>query len=170
MLEIQVRTVAAQRVVTEKKTVDQAQLMEWLPGAMGRTYEAAEAAGGWTPSNELAWLGRENLKAEPVFIVIYEGNPNEGPTEIEVCTLVAADIPDGDGVRTIPAHQEAFAHLTRTEADPSVLGAAYEELASWILGGGKQMAGAPREIYYTDYFGAAPDDIVCDLAWPVTGS
>ena len=30
--------------------------------------------------------GRDHVGDEPVFIVIYEGNPNEGETAVECCT------------------------------------------------------------------------------------
>ena len=58
--------------------MDQAALESWLPVTMSRVLKAAgDAAAGTT---DQPYLERDHLPHEPVFIVIYEGNPNEGET------------------------------------------------------------------------------------------
>lgn len=47
------------------------------------------------------------------------------------------------------------------------LGSVYEASEKWVGGQGLTVAGAPRETYWTDFFSAAPDDEVFDVAWPV---
>src|SRR5258708_5506100 len=88
MFDIQLREVPGQLMVTEQRTVNQAELVVWLPGAMGRVSKAAEALGGVLRSATLPYLLRADHPVEPVFVVLYEGNPNDGPAPVEVCAPV----------------------------------------------------------------------------------
>ena len=170
MFEIKQRDVPEQLVVTEQRTVNQAELVEWLPGAMGRVARAAEAQGGIVTTTDLPWLLRDG-PAQSVFIVIYEGNPNEGPVPVEVCAPIGAGggrEPDGDvPTRLVPAHREAYVRLTRAQTEPATLGSAYMEVERWVGAQGLEVAAAPREVYWRDYFSAGPDDEVFDVAWPI---
>jgi effector-binding domain-containing protein len=136
---------------------------------MARVARSAEGLGGVTGSSSLAWLRREGRPSEPVFIVIYEGNPNEGEVPVEVCAPVSDGNEGANGATTrhVPAHREAYVRLTKTQTEPSVLGSAYEAVERWAGSQGLEVAGAPREVYYTDYYAAAPADEVFDVAWPV---
>lgn len=168
MFDIKLRDVPEQVVVTEQRSVNQAQLIEWLPPAMGRVARAADGLGGIAKTTSMPWLLRGG-PPESVFIVIYEGNPNEGEVPVEVCAPLDAE-PAGsvDGaVRRVPAHREAYVRLTRAQTEPATLGSAYVEVERWIGAQGMEVAAAPREVYYRDYFTAAPEDEVFDVAWPV---
>ena len=77
-MDVRTREVPAQVVVTEQRMVDQESLERWLPGAMGRVHKAAGSIAGGTA--EQPFLLRGQAGDEPVFIVIYEGNPNEPMT------------------------------------------------------------------------------------------
>src|SRR4029453_7901743 len=109
MIEVRLRDVPEQHVVTETRAVDQAALEAWLPGAMARVAQRARNAGGLLGTTDWPFLDRSGPD-EPTFITIYEGNPNEGPTEVEVCATVAAG-----GDRTVPAHREAYARVTKSQ-------------------------------------------------------
>jgi hypothetical protein len=161
-MKIQLRDVPEQHVVTETRSVDQAELEAWLPGAMARVAERARAAGGLLGTTDWPFLGRSGAD-EPVFITIYEGNPNEGPTPVEVCATVAAG-----GDRTIPAHREAYARVTKDDVTSGSLGGVYEGIEKWISANGLAVARAPRETYWTDFGDAAGEDEVFDVAFPVT--
>jgi hypothetical protein len=163
MVEIQVRDVPEQPVVTEIHTVDQAELAAWLRGAMARVADRARAAGGLLGTADWPFLQRPGHPDEPVFIAIYEGNPNLGPVPVEVCATVAAG-----GDRTIPAHREAYARVTKAHVLGGTLGGVYEAIEKWIAANGLTVARAPRETYWTDFMSAAPDDEVFDVAFPVT--
>jgi len=163
MIKIQLRDVPEQHVVTEVRSVDQAGLEAWLPGAMARVAERARAAGGLLGTADWPFLARSDRPDEPVFITIYEGNPNEGPTPVEVCATVAAG-----GDRAIPAHREAFARVTKSHVTSGELGGVYEAIEKWIAANGLAVARAPRETYWTDFPAAAADDEVFDIAFPVT--
>jgi hypothetical protein len=173
-VEISVRDVPEQVVVLEQRMVDQAALEAWLPGAMKRVLDAAGQGSVGTAS--LPFLNRPAEPNEPVFIVIYEGNPNEGEVAVEVCTPVSGEPVPGGAVsgepavvttRTIPAHREAYARVTKATVESGGLGAVYGDSEAWVAANGFEIAAAPRETYWTDFYSAAPDDGVFDVAWPI---
>ena len=163
MVEVRLRDVPQQHVVTETRTVDQAGLEAWLPGAMARVAERARAAGGLLGTTHWPFLERSGRPDEPIFLAIYEGNPNEGPTEVEVCATVASG-----GDRSIPAHREAFARVTKSLVTTGELGGVYESIEKWVSANGLSIARAPRETYWTDFPAAADTDEVFDVAFPVS--
>jgi effector-binding domain-containing protein len=163
MVEIQLREVPEQHVVTTTRTVDQAGLEAWLPDAMALVAERARASGGLLGTADWPFLQRPGGPDEPVFVTIYEGNPNEGPTPVEVCATVATG-----SDRSIPAHREAFARVTKYHVTSGALGGVYEAIEEWIAAHGLAVARAPRETYWTDFTSAAADDDVFDIAFPVT--
>jgi effector-binding domain-containing protein len=168
-LEIDVRDVPELLVVTEQRNLSQAELTGWLPGAMARVATAA-GGGGSMLSSTAPWLKRDGRPAGPVFIVIYDGNPNEGEVPVEVCAPLAADgaEPAAAATRRLPAHREAYVRLTKAETEPpEKIGAAYGAVEAWVRGQGFEIAAPPREVYYTDYFGAGPGDEVFDVAFPI---
>jgi len=163
MDEVRLRDVPEQHVVTEMRSVDQAGLQAWLQDAMARVAERARAAGGLLGTEDWPFLERPGQPDEPVFIAIYEGNPNEGPTPVEVCATVASD-----GDRAIPAHREAYTRVTKAQVLSGELGEVYEAVEKWVVGNGLAVARAPRETYWTDFPAAADGDEVFDIAFPVT--
>lgn len=162
MVEVRVREVPEQHVVSETREVDQAQLEAWLPGAMARVAERARAAGGLLGTADWPYLDRSSLSDEPVFLTSYEGNPNEGPTPVEVCATVAVG-----GDRTIPARREAYVRVTKGQVVSGQLGGVYEAVEKWVAANGFAIAAAPRETYWTDFVSAADGDEVFDVGFPV---
>ena len=160
-IDVRLRDVPEQHVVVETQTLDQAGLEAWLPGAMSRVAE--RAADGLLGTAAWPFLERPAEANEPVFITIYEGNPHEGPTPIEVCATVPAG-----GDRTIPAHREAYARVTKSLVTTGQLGRVYEAIEKWIAANGLSVARAPRETYWTDFMAAAASDEVFDVAFPVS--
>jgi hypothetical protein len=162
-MEIRTRDVPEQHVVTEQRTVDQAALEAWLPGAMARVAAAATAAGGVLGTTAWPYLERPGAD-EPVFVVIYEGNPNEGPTPVEVCTPIADA---AAATRTIPAHREVYVRVTKEQVLTGALGEVYDAAEKWIGEQGLAVADAPRETFWTDFPAAGAQDPVFDVAFPV---
>jgi len=162
MVEVRLREVPEQHVVTETRTVGQAALEAWLPGAMARVAERARAAGGLLGVADWPFLERPATPDEPVFVAVYGGDPHEGPVEVEVCATVAAG-----GDRTIPAHREAYARVTKKQVITGELGEVYEAVEEWIPANGLEVAYAPRETYWTDFGAAADGDEVFDVSFPV---
>ncbi|MEV7628431.1 GyrI-like domain-containing protein [Actinoplanes sp. NPDC089786] len=162
MTEIRLRDVPEQHVVSETRSVTQAELLDWLPGAMARVAERAREAGGLLGTTDWPFLERPGPD-EPLLMAIYEGNPNEGPTPVEVC----ATVPSG-GDRTIPSHREAYARVTKALVTSGELGGVYEAVEKWISDNGLAVARAPRETYWIDFGAAAGSDEVFDVAFPVS--
>jgi hypothetical protein len=166
-MDVRVREVPAQVVVTERRMVDQQSLQRWLPEAMARVRKAAGSVAAGTA--EQPYLLRDHAGDEPVFIVIYEGNPNVGETPVGCCTPLRADgaAPDGAATRTIPAHREAYARVLKRTAQSGAVGDVYVAIGKWIQGRGLEIAAAPRETHWTDFHCAAADEEVFDVAFPV---
>ena len=114
-------------------------------------------------------LHRGHLPDEPVFIVIYEGNPNEGETAVECCTPLREGVaaPAGAASRSIPAHREAYLRVRKTTVLSGDIGDVYVGIEQWIASNGLEVAAAPRESYWTDFFDAEDKDEVLDVAFPV---
>jgi DNA-binding transcriptional MerR regulator len=154
MYQIQERDVPEQTVVTEQRHIHAPELPTWIPQAGMRLMKAAESHGGI---------------AGPM-LVIFHGEVNQdsdGP--VEVCIPVGVSQPDGAdaAMRTEPAHREAYTRITKAQvAFPQIL-SAYDAVAQWIGANGKQVGGAPREVYFTDWDAAGPNDEVCDVAFPI---
>ena len=151
MYEIQERDVPEQLVLTEQRHVRVPELSEWLPDAIGRLVETAQAGGG---------------VAAPVFVV-YHGEVNEdsdGP--VEVC--VPVEEANGSPTRAEPAHREAYTRITKAQVEYPQILSAYDAVAQWIESEGRSVAGSPREVYFADWNAAGPTDEVCDIAFPVS--
>ena len=153
MYEIHERDVPEQVVLTEQRHIRAPELPDWLSVSIGRLVETAEANGG---------------VAAPVF-VIYHGEVNEdsdGP--VEVCVPVNAQVNAADtAIRREPAHREAYTRIKKAQVEYPQILSAYDAVAQWIGAEGRTVAGSPREIYFTDFMAAAPNDEVCDIAFPV---
>ncbi|MFC1437373.1 MerR family transcriptional regulator [Streptacidiphilus sp. N1-10] len=148
------REVPAQMVLTEQRHVTPEELPTWIGAAMTRLYGAADAVGG---------------AVAPAFVV-YHGEVNhdsDGP--VEVCLPVdpkTADSIDA-AMREEPAHREAYVRIAKAQvAFPQIL-SAFEAVAGWLHDQNLPSAGAPREVYFTDFMAAGPDDEVCDIAFPM---
>jgi hypothetical protein len=165
MIEVSTRDVPELHVVTEERSVDQAALEAWLPGAMARVHQAGTEAGGVLGTSALPFVQRTG-DDQSIFVVLYEGNPNEGPTSVEVCAPIADR---AAAARTIPAHREAFVRVTKEQALTGQLGGVYEAVEKWISDQGLEVTAAPRETYWTDFGAAAPGDVVFDISFPCTG-
>jgi DNA-binding transcriptional MerR regulator/effector-binding domain-containing protein len=154
MYRIDERAIPEQVVLTEQRHTTIDGLSDWLGECMPRLHGVAERAGGI---------------AAPAFI-IYHGEVNEesdGP--VEVCVPIAAEQRAAIGVptRTEPAHREAYTRIRKAQVEfPQILDA-YEAVEQWTATHNREIAGAPREVYFADFMNAGPDDEVVDIAFPV---
>lgn len=154
MLTMTARDVPAQTLLTEQRHVTAGDLPQFIMAAMGRLLETASQHGG--------------VIAAP--LVIYHGQvdeDNDGP--VEVCVPIAADRATAAiATREEPAHHEAYTTITKSQvAFPQIL-TAYDAVENWIAAQGRQQAGSPREIYLADVSAAGPDDLVCEIAYPIS--
>ncbi|WP_238598726.1 MerR family transcriptional regulator [Saccharothrix sp. ALI-22-I] len=153
MYEVKQREVPEQVVLTEQRHLLQPALEEWIGDSMGRLLRAAEGYGG--------------TSAAPFYV--YHGEVNdESDGPVEACFPVGTDgPPSGVAARIEPAHREAYVRLTKAQVVfPQIL-SAYDAVAVWIKENGFTIHDSPREIYFTDFDSAGPEDEVCDVAFPM---
>jgi DNA-binding transcriptional MerR regulator len=152
VLDVHERDVPEQLVLTEQRHVLAHDLPAWIGAAMERLLAAADRFGG---------------VAGPPFVV-YRGEVNEdsdGP--VEVCVPIDHAASEEAAMRHEPAHREAYVRLRKAQVEfPQIL-SAYDGVTCWIEARGLAVADAPREVYFTDFVAAAPDDEVCDVAFPI---
>ncbi|MEY9891352.1 DNA-binding transcriptional MerR regulator [Catenulispora sp. MAP12-49] len=148
------RDVPASLVLTEQRHVTPEELPAWIGQAMTRLLTAAAPAGG--PS------------AAP--FVVYHGEVNhdsDGPAEVCVPIDPARAAAATAATREEPAHREAYLRITKAQvAFPQIL-SAFDAVGRWLTDNGHTAALPPREVYFTDWDAAGPDDEVCDIAFPI---
>jgi DNA-binding transcriptional MerR regulator len=154
MFEIQQRDVAEQLVLTEQRHIRARELPAWMGAAFGRLHTSAERFGGVTGP----------------ALAIFHGEVNEdsdGP--VEVCVPIDPGLEPGKDVaaRTEPAHREAFVRIRKAMVEYPQILTAYDAVERWVTANGIAIAGSPREVYFTDFMAAGPDDEVCDIAFPI---
>ena len=155
MFEVKQRDVAEQTVITEQRHITQAELKGWLDESIGRLMGVAfERFGG---------------VANPLFVVYHGEVSHDSDGPVEVCVPVqASGAADGVAMRQEPAHHEAYVRITKAQFEfPQIL-SAYDAVAQWIPSNGHSVAGAPREVYFTDFMSAQPTDEVADIAFPIS--
>ncbi len=153
--EVRRRDVPEQWILTEQRHVQVDGLSCWIGEALGRLCKAAVDVGG--------------LAGNP-FVVYYGTVDEDSDGPVEVCVPIDASRTGDTAVATRPepAHQEAYTRLRRAQVEfPQIL-AAYDQVTRWIGEQGLAATGAPREVYFGDFMGAAPDDEVCEVAFPIT--
>lgn len=152
--DVQQRDVPEQLVLTEQRHVQVDQLSCWLGTAFDRLHKAAADHGGVT--------------AHP-FVVYYGEVSEDGDGPVEVCVPV---VPDQEHtketpIRREPAHREAYTRIRRAQVEfPQIL-SAYDRVVHWISEHDQVIDGAPREIYLDNFMSAAPEDEICEVAFPI---
>ena len=154
MYEVDTRDTPEQQVATITRSLTVGALPAFIEESHGRLHAAVRHADG---------------RRAGAFFVIFHGEVNEdsdGP--VEVCMPFVGELPSADEitVRAEPAHREAFTTITRRQVEfPGILDA-YAAVEHWIDGSADEMAGAPREVYFTDD-DVEPDQPFCDIAFPI---
>ena len=154
MFPVQTRHVPAQRVMSIQRRLRAPQT-----DAFAREAQAAFAA---------------HLNgAEPTgpFILIFHGivdHESDGPLEAVLGCPPGTGPTDVIGIRTEPAHDEAFTTITKAQWDYPAILAAYDAVAcSPEVGARPQSALSCREVYLADPAGIGPGENVCDIAYPL---
>lgn len=149
--DVRERDVPEQTVLCERRASYLQGLPATIIGGATRLRRAAAAHGG----------------AAGELFVIFHGEVNEdsdGP--VEVCLPVANA---SAATRSEPAHHEAYVRVTAAQLEwPHIL-TAYDAVERWIDQKGRESVGAPREVYREQVVPerAAPEDEICDVAFPV---
>ena len=154
MYEILQRQVPEQLVLTEQRHVRVPELPAWLDAAMMRLTAPPGPTGAWPGPPSWSIHGEVN---------------EDGDGPVEVCVPID---PTRQGVsdtamRREAAHDEAYVRLKKAQVEfPQIL-TAYDAVAQWIGASGCTHSGPPREVYFAEFGTAAPEDEVCDVAFPV---
>ncbi|WP_053142519.1 MerR family transcriptional regulator [Streptomyces ambofaciens] len=155
--------VPEQVVISESRHTLAAELPAWIGASLGRLEEAARDCGGVT--------------AAP-FVVYHSEVSMESDGPAESCVPVADEAAARawaeqrgrawrSQVRVEPARRLAYTRITKAQvAHPQIL-AAFEAVEEWVSAQGLTVAGPCREVYFTDWEAAGPEDPVCDVAFPV---
>lgn len=154
MFTIETRDVPAQTVLTEQRVVIAPDLPAYIEETMARLWAIAESVGGVTG---------------PAFFIYHDEITDEHAGPMEMCLPIdparASETPAP--TRIEPAHREAYTRIPKHLVEfPQIL-TAYEAVEGWLAETGTQMTDSPREVYFTDYMAAGPDDLVCDIAFPI---
>lgn len=154
MFTIETRDVPEQTVLTEQRVILAADLPAYVDETMARLWAIAESVGGV--------IG-------PAFFIYHDEITNEHAGPMEICLPIdSARAGETDSpTRVEPAHREAYTRIPKHLVEfPQIL-TAYEAVEGWLAETGNQMIDSPREVYFADYMAASPDDLVCDIAFPI---
>ena len=154
MFPIQTRHVPAQRVMSIQRRLRANETDSFVAEA-----KAAFAAhlGGAEPTGP--------------FTLIFHGivdQESDGPLEAVLGCPDNVAVTDLIGVRTEPAHDEAYTTITKAQWDFPAILAAYDAVAC-----SPEVAGRPRsrlscrEVYVAEPSDVGRDDLICDVAFPL---
>jgi DNA-binding transcriptional MerR regulator len=154
MFPIQTRHVPAQRVMSIQR-----RLRAPETDAFAAEARAAFAAhlGGADPGGP--------------FTLIFHGivdHESDGPLEAVLPCPEEVQATEAVGIRTEPAHDEAFTTITKAQWDYPAILAAYDAVAC-----SAEAAARPgsrlscREVYRADPQAIGPDELICDIAYPL---
>lgn len=154
MFEVQERDIPEQLVLTEQRHITVDALPDWMGAAFGRMWEIAPRFGGITG---------------PVMAIFHGQVSADSDGPVEVCAPIRDGQPTATDVltRIEPAHREAYTRLRKAQVRfPGIL-SAYDAVEQWAARNGRTITGPPREIYFTDFMNAGPDDEAVDIAFPI---
>jgi DNA-binding transcriptional MerR regulator len=154
MFEVQEREVPEQLLLTEQRHIRVPELSTWMGSAFGRLERSAERFGGITGPALAIFHGEVN-------------DDSDGPVEVAVPIEPGNDVIDDVGARVEPAHREAYVRINKAMVEYPQILTAYDAVERWVTTNGIAIAGPPREVYFTDFMAAGPNDEVCDIAFPI---
>ncbi|WP_062519053.1 MerR family transcriptional regulator [Demequina silvatica] len=160
-MDITTRTVPERTLAVIAREVYQPELDDFVMSAFVRLFDYAAAHPGLRPL--------DTTSEHPTYAIYHGSVTPDQSALVEVCVVVADGAPPvpGISIRLEPAHQEAFATLTRAQNGFPAILEAYDAVASWVLAHGEMVEDLPsREVYFTDVLAAGMDDPVCDVAFP----
>lgn len=105
------------------------------------------------------------------FMLIFHGivsDENDGPLEAALGCPDGVQPTDLIGIRTEPAHDEAYTTITKRQWDYPAILAAYDAVAC-----SPEARARPgnrlscREVYVAEPEDLEPDDLICDIAFPL---
>jgi DNA-binding transcriptional MerR regulator len=154
MFAIQTRHVPAQRVMSVQRRLRVQEIAPFVREV--KTAFAAHLA-GTSPTG-------------PFTLIFHNTIDNESDGPLEAVLGCPGDVPVTDliGIRTEPAHDEAFTTITKAQWDFPAILAAYDAVAR-----SPEVTGRPRsklscrEVYLAEPESIGDDELICDIAFPL---
>lgn len=162
--EIRTADVPEAFVICERRHVFTHELSTWIDASFERLERVAEELCGGIPASP--------------FVIYHSEVTEDSDGPAEACVPVADPEAarawaEAQGrqrdirARAEPGWRLAYARITKAQvAYPQIIGA-YDAVEEWITREGLDQAGPCREVYFTDWDAAGPEDDVCDVAYPV---
>jgi len=154
MYPIQTRHVPAQRVMTIQRRLRVSEMKSFIRGAKA-TF--ASHLSGIEPPGPLSYIFHGVISDE-----------SDGLLEITLGCPDDVQPTDVIGIRTEPAHDEAYTTITKGQWDYPAILAAYDAVA-----GSPEVRARPRshlscrEVYVAEPDAIGNDDLICDIAFPL---
>lgn len=159
-MSIQTRVVPQRQLAVIGRELTQPELDGFIRSSFTQIFDVLTASGHRTGGT---------TRAEPTYVIFHGPVTEDQSALVEVCVPFEGSIGAHDVItlKTEPAHHEAFVTVTREGLEfPAILGA-YDAVAGWVHANGEFIADLPsREVYIAEVPEAAPDDDVCDIAFP----
>ncbi|MFF3821320.1 MerR family transcriptional regulator [Streptomyces bluensis] len=161
--EIETVDVPEQWVLTQRRHVLADELPLWIGTSLGRLEEGARECGGVAGAPFVAYHSEVSMESD-------------GPAE--ACVPVADGAAArawaaGQGrawetrARREPARRLVYTRISKAQVANPQIHAVFEAVEAWIAQEGLEVAGPCREVYFADWNAAGPEDLVCDVAFPV---
>jgi DNA-binding transcriptional MerR regulator len=154
MYPIQTRHVPAQRVMTIQRRLRVSEMKSCIQGAKAAL---ASHLSGIEPPGPLSYVFHGVINDE-----------SDGLLEITLGCPDDVQPTDVIGIRTEPAHDEAYTTITKAQWDYPAILAAYDAVA-----GSPEVRARPRsplscrEVYLAEPDAIGNDDLICDIAFPL---
>jgi DNA-binding transcriptional MerR regulator len=151
---VQFRHVPAQRVMTIQRRLTVSEMKSFVEGA-----KAAFAGhlGGIAPPGPLSYIFHGVINEE-----------SDGLLEITLGCPDGVQPTDVIGIRTEPAHDEAYTTITKAQWDYPAILAAYDAVAgSPEVRARSRSPLSCREVYLAEPDAIGNDDLICDVAFPL---
>lgn len=153
MFQIQTRHVPAQRVMSIQRRL------------------TAERTDAFVAEAKAAFA--EHLRGAPQsgpFTLLFHGRvdaENDGPLEAILACPSDVGPTDAIGIRTEPAHDEAYTTITKAQWDFPAILAAYDAVAASPEARSRPGELSCREVYLVEPDAIGEDDLICDIAFPL---
>jgi len=154
MFPIQTRPVPAQRVMSIQRRLRAPQTEAFVAEAKTAFHQHLDGA---TPTGP--------------FMLVFHGivdHESDGPLEAILGCPDGVEPTDLIGIRTEPAHDEAFTTITKAQWEYPAILAAYDAVGSSDTVSGRPRSSLScREVYLADPAAIGADENVCDIAFPL---
>ncbi len=155
MFEVKTRYIESYKVATIAKQVFQPELDEFISDSFAQIH---------------AHIRNSNLTATmPQWVIFYGAVTPDSASVVEICVPFIGTLEPTTtiAIKLEPAHEEAYARLTKDEMEfPGILHA-YDAVATWLKDNNKTCSSlSSREVYFADWVSTSGHEPVCDITFP----